>query len=35
MKIAIMTPLFPPKHLAGMEIAAYKAQNILLKDIIF
>lgn len=23
MKIAILTPLFPPKHLAGLEIAAY------------
>ena len=23
MKIAILTPLFPPKHLTGLEIPAY------------
>jgi len=31
MKIAILTPLFPPKHLAGMEIAALKIAKHLSK----
>ena len=29
MKIAILTPLFPPKHLAGLEIAAYNIAKYL------
>lgn len=31
MKIAILTPLFPPKHLAGLEIAAYNIAKHLAK----
>ena len=31
MKIAILTPLFPPKHLAGLEIAAYNIAKRLAK----
>ena len=31
MKIAILTPLFPPKHLAGLEIAAYNIAKHLSK----
>jgi N-acetyl-alpha-D-glucosaminyl L-malate synthase BshA len=31
MKVAILTPLFPPKHLAGLEIAAYNIAKHLSK----